>query len=49
MAIKRFVVYLDKLDPAVGSTLKKTRRCRLMPPDDLNDRVLNSSTREFRY
>ncbi len=36
MAVKRFEVYLIKLDPTVGSEIKKTRPCVVVSPDEMN-------------
>src|SRR5262249_51706743 len=36
MVIKRFEVYLTKLDPTVGSEIRKTRPCLVISPDEMN-------------
>lgn len=36
MVIKRFEVYLVKLDPTVGSKFQKTRPCLVISPDEMN-------------
>lgn len=36
MVIKRFEVYLTKLDPTVGSEIQKTRPCLVISPDEMN-------------
>ncbi|MBI4907739.1 MAG: type II toxin-antitoxin system PemK/MazF family toxin [Acidobacteria bacterium] len=32
-------VYLVRLDPTLGSEIKKTRRCVVVSPDELNDHL----------
>src|SRR6266849_3456961 len=39
MAINRFEVYLVKLDPTVGSEIKKTRPCLVVSPDEMNHSI----------
>ena len=41
MVIKRFEVYLVKLDPTVGSEIQKTRPCVVISPDEMN-RFINT-------
>ena len=36
MVIKRFEVYLVRLDPTVGSEIQKTRPCLIISPDEMN-------------
>jgi len=36
VVIRRFDVYLVKLDPTTGSEIKKTRPCLLISPDEMN-------------
>jgi len=36
MVVKRFDVYLARLDPTFGSEIQKTRPCLVVSPDDLN-------------
>lgn len=36
MVIKRFDVYLIKLDPTTGSEIRKTRPCLIVSPDEMN-------------
>jgi mRNA interferase MazF len=36
VVIKRFEVYLVKLDPTVGSEIQKTRPCVVISPDEMN-------------
>lgn len=36
MVVKRFEVYLVRLDPAVGSEIQKTRPCLVISPDEMN-------------
>jgi mRNA interferase MazF len=36
MAINRFDVYLVKLDPTVGSEIRKTRPCLVVSPNEAN-------------
>ena len=36
MVINRFEVYLVNLDPTVGSEIRKTRPCLVVPPDEIN-------------
>ena len=39
MVIKRFDVYLSKLDPAIGSEIQKTRPCLIISPDEMNRNI----------
>ena len=41
MVIQRFDVFLTKLDPTVGSEIRKTRPCVVVTPDEMN-RHLNT-------
>lgn len=41
MVVKRFDVYLIKLDPTQGSEIKKTRPCLIISPDEMN-RYINT-------
>lgn len=41
MVAKRFDVYLVNLDPTVGSEIRKTRRCLVISPDEMN-RYINT-------
>lgn len=34
--VKRFDIYLVNLNPTVGSTIKKTRPCIIVSPDEMN-------------
>jgi mRNA interferase MazF len=36
VVIKRFEVYLTRLDPTVGSEIQKTRPCLVISPDEMN-------------
>ena len=36
MVVKRFEVYLVRLDPTVGSEIQKTRPCLVISPDEMN-------------
>lgn len=36
MVIEQFSVHLVRLDPTLGSEIKKTRPCVVVSPDDLN-------------
>lgn len=36
VVVKRFDVYLARLDPTIGSEIQKTRPCLVVSPDDLN-------------
>ena len=36
MVIARFEVYLEQLDPATDSEIRKTRPCLVISPDELN-------------
>jgi mRNA interferase MazF len=38
-AISRGQVYLVRLDPTLGSEVKKTRPCLVVSPDDLNEHL----------
>ena len=38
-AISRGEVYLVRLDPTLGSEIKKTRPCLVVSPDELNDHL----------
>ena len=37
--MKRGEVWLCRLDPTVGSEIRKTRPCLIVSPDELNDRL----------
>jgi mRNA interferase MazF len=39
MVIKRFDVYMVKLDPTVGSEIQKTRPCVVVTPDEMNANI----------
>jgi len=39
MAVGRFDVYLIRLDPTVGSEIKKTRPCLIVSPDEMNHHI----------
>ena len=41
MVVKRFEVYLVKLDPTVGSEIHKRRPCLVISPDEIN-RFINT-------
>ena len=41
MVVKRFEVYLVKLDPSVGSEIHKTKPCLVISPDEIN-RFINT-------
>lgn len=36
MVVKRFDVFLVKLNPAVGAEIQKTRPCLVISPDEMN-------------
>jgi mRNA interferase MazF len=36
MVINRFEVYLCRLDPTLGSEIRKTRPCLVVSPDEIN-------------
>jgi mRNA interferase MazF len=36
MEVSRFDIFLVKLDPAIGSEIKKTRPCLVISPDEMN-------------
>ena len=38
-AIRRGQVYLVRLDPTLGSEIKKTRPCTVVSPDELNEHL----------
>jgi mRNA interferase MazF len=42
LTIEQFDVYLVRLDPTVGSEIKKTRPCVVVSPDDLNRHLLTA-------
>lgn len=37
--VKRFEVYLVKLDPTLGSEIQKTRPCAVVSPDQMNRHI----------
>jgi len=37
MVVRRFEVWLTKLDPVVGKEMKKSRPCVIISPDDMNN------------
>lgn len=39
MVVKRFEVYLLNLNPTIGSEIKKTRRCVVISPDEMNRHI----------
>jgi mRNA interferase MazF len=39
MAINRFDVYLVKLDPAIGTEIRKTRPCLVVSPNEANRHI----------
>ncbi|MEG3936061.1 MULTISPECIES: type II toxin-antitoxin system PemK/MazF family toxin [unclassified Microcoleus] len=39
MVVKRFDVFVVKLDPTVGSEIQKTRPCLVISPDEMNKRI----------
>ena len=39
MEVKRFTVALVRLDPTLGSEIKKTRPCLIISPDEMNDHL----------
>ena len=39
MVVNRFDIYLIKLDPVVGSEMRKTRPCVVISPDELNQNL----------
>jgi mRNA interferase MazF len=39
MVMKRFDVYLENLDPTVGSEIQKTRPCLVISPDEMNRNI----------
>jgi mRNA interferase MazF len=42
VVIEQFSVHLVRLDPTVGSEIKKTRPCVVVSPDDLNKHLLTA-------
>ena len=36
MAVKRFEIYLTRLDPTEGSEIQKMRPCLIISPDEMN-------------
>jgi len=36
MGVSRFEVHLVKLDPTIGSEIRKTRPCLIVSPDEMN-------------
>jgi mRNA interferase MazF len=42
LIVEQFAVYLVRMDPTVGSEIKKTRPCVVVSPDELN-RHLNTA------
>lgn len=56
MVIRRFDVFLTKLDPVVGSEMSKTRPCVVITPDEMNRHIntvliapLTSTIRKYPY
>jgi len=39
MEVSRFDIFLVKLDPALGSEIKKTRPCLIISPDEMNRHI----------
>ncbi|OFX13701.1 MAG: transcriptional regulator [Armatimonadetes bacterium RBG_16_58_9] len=39
MVVRRFAVYLVRLDPVVGSEIQKTRPCVVVSPDEMNAHI----------
>ena len=39
MVVRQFEVYLVRLDPTIGSEIRKTRPCLVVSPDEMNDFV----------
>jgi mRNA interferase MazF len=39
MAVRRFDVFLVKLDPAIGNEIQKTRPCAVISPNEMNKYV----------
>ena len=39
MEVKRFTIALIRLDPTLGSEIKKTRPCLIISPDEMNDHL----------
>jgi mRNA interferase MazF len=39
LVMKRFNVYLIKLDPTVGSEIQKSRPCLVISPDEMNRHI----------
>jgi len=39
MEVKRFDVYLENLDPTIGSEIQKTRPCLVISPDEMNRNI----------
>ena len=37
--VKRFEVYLVRLDPTLGSEIQKTRPCAVISPDEMNRHI----------
>lgn len=56
MVIRQFEVHLVKLDPTVGSEMRKTRPCVIVTPDEMNLHLntvlvapMTSSIRKYPY
>ncbi|MFO7785103.1 MAG: type II toxin-antitoxin system PemK/MazF family toxin [Thermodesulfobacteriota bacterium] len=39
VVVKRFDVYLENLDPTIGSEIQKTRPCLVISPDEMNSNI----------
>ena len=39
LEVNRFDVFLVALDPTIGRELKKTRRCTVISPDEMNQHI----------
>jgi mRNA interferase MazF len=39
MVAKRFDIYLENLDPTIGSKIKNTRPCLIISPDEMNGHI----------
>ncbi len=39
MVVKRFDVFLVRLDPTMGSEIQKTRPCLIISPDEMNENI----------
>jgi mRNA interferase MazF len=42
MVVNRFEIWLIRLDPTLGSEIKKTRPCVVVSPDEMNQHLLTA-------